>query len=75
MADISRKSLGNLEAGEGSTLGTLIKVTRALGREDWLAALDERGEQLSPLELLRQSRQRPVRPRRAPRRRPGPGGA
>ncbi|MEO8261209.1 MAG: hypothetical protein ABI566_01455 [Pseudolysinimonas sp.] len=68
LADISSKSLRNLEGGEGSTLGTLIKVTRALGREDWLAALDEGSDQLSPLEMLRQSRRRPGRPQRAPRR-------
>lgn len=67
-AGVSTKSLRNLESGEGSTLGTLIKVTRALGREDWLAALDEGSDQPSPLELLREARRQPRRPQRAPRR-------
>jgi transcriptional regulator with XRE-family HTH domain len=67
-AGISSKSLRNLEAGEGSTLGTLIKVTSALGRDDWLAALDEGSDQPSPLEMLREARRLPRKPQRAPRR-------
>ena len=38
-AGVSVGTLRNLENGAGTTLGTLIRVVRALGREDWLAAL------------------------------------
>lgn len=66
-ADISDRSLRNLENGKGSTLGTVIKVVRALGREDWLDALDEGAGEPSPLEMLRESRGHPAKPRRASR--------
>lgn len=69
LADISVRALRGLEAGEGSSLGTLIKAVRALGREDWLEQLDEGADEPSPLELLRESHRRPMRPQRAPRRR------
>lgn len=71
LADISARSLRNLESGEGSSLATLIKTVRALGREGWLEQLDEGIGEPSPLELLRESRNRPMRPQRAPRRRAG----
>ena len=69
LADISTRSLRNLESGEGSSLGTLIKTVRALGREGWFEQLDEGIGEPSPLESLRKSRNRPMRPQRAPRRR------
>ncbi|HEU0205607.1 MAG TPA: helix-turn-helix transcriptional regulator [Pseudolysinimonas sp.] len=69
LADISTRSLRNLESGDGSSLASLIKTVRALGREDWLEQLDEGIGEPSPLELLRESRNRPMRPQRAPRRR------
>jgi len=68
-ADISVKAVRGLETGDGSSLSTVIKVVRALGREDWLEQLDEGAGEPSPLELLRESRRRPMRPQRAPRRR------
>ena len=68
-ADVSKKSLWNLENGAGSTLSTLIKVTRALGKEDWLEMVDEGRDELTPLEMLNESRRRPRRPQRAPNRR------
>ena len=69
LADISVRSLRNLESGEGSSLATLIKTMRALGREDWFEGLDEGIGEPSPLEMLRASRKQPMRRRRAPRRR------
>ena len=69
LADISTRSLRNLESGDGSSLSTLIKTVRALERDDWLEQLDEGIDEPSPLELLRESRNRPMRPQRAPRRR------
>lgn len=35
-AGVSPRALQSLENGEGSSLNTLVKVLRALGREDWL---------------------------------------
>ena len=67
LADISTRSLRNLESGDGSSLATLIKTVRALGREGWFEQLDEGIDEPSPLELLRESRKQPMRPQRAPR--------
>ena len=64
-ADVSVGALRSLERGTGSTLKTLVRVARALGREDWLAALAPRVT-VSPLELARSggvARERVYRPR------------
>lgn len=41
-AGVSMTALRHLEAGEGATLGTLIRVVRALDKQDWLHALAPR---------------------------------
>ncbi|MGP8159723.1 MAG: helix-turn-helix transcriptional regulator [Candidatus Dormibacteria bacterium] len=67
-ADVSLGALKNLEAGRGSTLRTLIRVVRALGRAEWLVTLAP-PITVSPLAMLssRRSathpRQRVSRPR------------
>lgn len=66
-ANISTKTLGALERGEGSSLKTLIKVVRVLDRTDWLDDLDPRGDGPSPIELMRERRRQPRRPQRVPR--------
>src|SRR5580692_9507866 len=38
-ADISLGAVKNLEAGKGSTLKTVVRVVRALGRTEWLESL------------------------------------
>jgi transcriptional regulator with XRE-family HTH domain len=38
-ADISLGAVKNLEAGKGSSLKTLVRVVRALGRTEWLESL------------------------------------
>lgn len=53
-ANISTPTLAKLEQGKGSTLTTLIKVLRALGREDWLETL-EPVPAVSPLALAREA--------------------
>ncbi|SAK66661.1 XRE family transcriptional regulator [Caballeronia temeraria] len=35
-AGVSVRALRNLEAGQGSTVKTLLSIVRALGRESWL---------------------------------------
>jgi len=42
----------NLEAGRGSTLSTVIKVARALDRQDWVTDFYPEPE-ISPLALMR----------------------
>ena len=59
-AGVSIGSIKNLEQGRGSTLKTVVRVARALEREDWLAALSPRLS-ISPLDVLRTSS---VEPRR-----------
>lgn len=38
-AGLSPRALQSLENGEGSSLSTLVRVLRALGREDWLKTI------------------------------------
>lgn len=61
-AGISEKALRNLEAGNGSTVETLIRVLKAL---DYLQGIDMLAPETSinPLDLLRQSKA-PQRARR-----------
>ncbi len=56
LASVSQTSVRSLERGTGSTLKTLVAVTRVLERSDWLDEYDPRGDGPSPLQLLRQSR-------------------
>jgi transcriptional regulator with XRE-family HTH domain len=63
-ADISLSSLKNLESGAGANLTTLIKVVRALGAENWLAALSLPAEpSISPMQMLLAQRHSPTRQR------------
>lgn len=52
LANISVGAIKNLEGGKGSSLKTFIKVLRALGREDYLAALQPQVS-VSPLDVVR----------------------
>jgi transcriptional regulator with XRE-family HTH domain len=72
-ADVSLGAVKNLEAGRGSTLKTLIRVVRAVGRTDWLESLTP-PITVSPLAML--SSKRPAaqpRQRVSRRRRPSGG--
>lgn len=66
-ANISPTTLMMLEKGRGSTLSTLFKVLRALGREEWLETL-EPAPTVSPLALAREAEgvQEPQRASRKP---------
>lgn len=52
LANISTGAIKNLEGGKGSSLKTLIKVMRALGRTDWLEALAPKIS-VSPMQMLK----------------------
>ncbi|HWL61074.1 MAG TPA: helix-turn-helix transcriptional regulator [Microbacteriaceae bacterium] len=65
-SNASLSAVKALEAGRGSSLKTLIRVVRALDREDWLEELDPAGDGPTPMDLLRAERGRstPQRVRR-----------
>ena len=69
-ASVNRVTLSRLENGGTTTVATLIKVLRALGREDWLSDLDETGGGLSPLALARQESRQPHKRQRVTRKTP-----
>ena len=50
-AGVALNAVKNLESGKGATVGSLLKVLRALGREDWLRALSPQVS-ISPLLAL-----------------------
>jgi len=61
-AGVALNVVKNLEAGKGSTVSSLIRVLRALGRADWLSSLSPTVS-ISPMQMLKA---KPVR-RRASR--------
>lgn len=68
-AGVSVGAVRGLEQGAGSSLKTLVRVARALDRDDWLEAFAP-APGVEPLELLRglrSPRQRVYRARKPPR--------
>ena len=67
-AGVSLTALRHLENGQGANLGTLIRVIRALNKEEWLQALAPRVTinplHMTPTHTVRQ-RARSPRPKRA----------
>jgi transcriptional regulator with XRE-family HTH domain len=59
-ASVSRSAVRALETGHGSSTSTLIKVVRALDASDWLMALHTTDDEISPMGLLREQRQKPT---------------
>lgn len=57
-ANISVGTVKNLESGAGSTITTLVRVLRALGREDWIGTLYVEKSTFNPLDLLSPARKR-----------------
>ena len=60
LAGVSLGSVKGLEQGTGSSLKTIVRVARALDREDWLRGLAPRPT-VSPLDVLRSARTTPRR--------------
>jgi transcriptional regulator with XRE-family HTH domain len=56
-AGVSVSALKSLEGGRGSTVHTLVRVARALGREDWFATIAPVAT-VSPLTMLRRAQPR-----------------
>lgn len=68
LSDCSISTVANLENARGTSLETFLKVLRSLDRaDDVLEHLDEYYDQPTPMELLRASKRKPMRPQRAPR--------
>lgn len=55
-AGTGRTAIQNIESGHG-TLSTLVRVVRALGREDWLQSLVHQPT-INPLHLVRHAQKR-----------------
>jgi transcriptional regulator with XRE-family HTH domain len=70
LASISVGALKNLEGGKGSSLKTIIKVSRVLGRTDWLNALAPK-VLVSPMQLLKGQHKDAVRKKVSRSRKPG----
>ena len=64
-AELSPRTVQNLEHGRGSTVATLVRVLRALNAEDWLESLTPE-EPVSPIQMLEAERVK-----RRPRQRAG----
>jgi len=62
-ANISTSSVQSLERGGGSTMSTLIRVARALGRTEWLNSFTPEEPKVSPIQLLREREQQEDRAR------------
>ncbi len=64
-ANVSLSALKNLERGRGSSLSSVVRVARALGRTEWLDSFAPAESAFSPMEMLRKnvasSRSRRVR--------------
>lgn len=58
-AGVSMNALRHLEAGKGSTVKTLVRIVRALDRQDWFAGIAPKVS-INPLHMVRNqtSRQR-----------------
>jgi len=61
--NVALNAVKRLEAGKGATVTSLIKVLRALGREEWLESLAPTVT-ISPLQLLKN--RKPLRQRASP---------
>lgn len=62
-ADVALNAVKRLEGGKGATVTSLVKVLRALGREDWLETLAPQIT-VSPLQILKA--RKPARQRASP---------
>lgn len=70
LASISVGALKNLEGGKGSSLKTIIKVSRVLHCTEWLNALAPKTA-VSPMQLLKGQRRDTVRKKIYRPRKPG----
>ena len=55
-SNVSLSAVKNFEAGRGSSLTTVVRLARALGRSDWLEAFGPPAPAFSPLAVLEERR-------------------
>lgn len=55
-ADVSLGAVQNLEHGKGSSVRTLLRVSRLLGTDQWVETLQPPAPTVSPMQLLRQQK-------------------
>lgn len=53
-ASIDRTTVGRIESGEGGSIGSLVQIARALGREVWLDSFAPVASAVSPMQQLRE---------------------
>lgn len=66
-ANVSLGALKHLEQGAGATVGTLVKVLRALDAEEWIDTLGPGRAPFNPLDLLAATKRESAKSTRAPR--------
>jgi len=66
-ANIDRTTVGRIEGGEGGTIGSLVQIARALGREDWLNSFTPPAPAFSPMHQLRESQRTQAQQRKRAR--------
>ncbi len=66
-ANIDRTTVGRIEAGEGGSIGSLVQIARALGREDWLDSFTPVAPAVSPMQQLRQQQRGEAKQRKRAR--------
>jgi transcriptional regulator with XRE-family HTH domain len=66
-ANIDRTTVGRIESGDGGSIGSLVQIARALGREDWLDSFAPVAPTVSPMEQLRERQRREAKQRQRAR--------
>ena len=66
-ANVSLGALKHLEQGVGATVGTMVKVLRALGAEQWINTLGPVRAPFNPLDLLAATKRETAESKRPPR--------
>ncbi len=66
-ANVSLGALKHLEQGVGATVGTLVKVVRALDAEEWIDTLGPIRAPFNPLDLLAATKRETAKSKSAPR--------
>jgi transcriptional regulator with XRE-family HTH domain len=56
-ADISENALRHLEAGQGTTIKTLVRVLRALDRQEWISSIAPTAS-INPLHMVQDNQVR-----------------
>ncbi|MEE9417339.1 MAG: helix-turn-helix transcriptional regulator [Acidimicrobiales bacterium] len=53
-SNIDRTTVGRIESGEGGSVSSLVRIARALGRDNWLESFAPTAPMVSPMQQLRE---------------------